>query len=241
MSYLFPAPILTAGQTFVIATDTINGSITITGAWFTPNTRVSIDNVTVNSVTFVSPNEITLDITTGSTEHADNDITVNNGKISTLADAVQVIQSNWIDLRLNGEVLSIGNGAGNDVRHHPDMVVSRDSDGLYMASTTASTYANWIKFENLGFLRSAQSDVHIVAKSNTGFVMLGIGSDATNETSTAQYAQAEALNYQSGISAIFHWGNSGTPGVGANVNIADVSFAGYDWYKIIIKIIGRPR
>ena len=62
--------------------------------------------------------------------------------------------------------------------------------------------------------------------------MIGIGSDATNETSTSQYGQGESFMYQSGATSIYGaYGNNGTVGTatGCSNSATAVSSAYYRW------------
>ena len=85
----FHPPYITPGQSWVLATSTTS-EITITGAFFTTDTLVEIPNVTIDSITAVSDVELLVEVTTGAGEYSNLDLTINNGRHSTLADAVDI-------------------------------------------------------------------------------------------------------------------------------------------------------
>ncbi len=78
-------------------------------------------------------------------------------------------------------------------------------------------WSSWVKFESLGWTRGSGKTLEWVLTTPTSSMMIGIGSDATNETSTAQYVQAEVEAYfQSSTTMWGLYGNSGTVGATAN-------------------------
>lgn len=76
----YPAPYISDASLFFLPSST--GNLTIKGAFFTPSMTVTITGHTVNYLTFVSDNEIIVNITTSANEGS-FDITLNNG-ISTV-------------------------------------------------------------------------------------------------------------------------------------------------------------
>ena len=88
----------------------------IYGSFFTPNTIVSIEGQTVNSVEFVNSSKLILSVTTGATED-EFDITISNGTSVTFLNALIVnlgdvfvpTESDWTGVSANADVSETGN------------------------------------------------------------------------------------------------------------------------------------
>lgn len=203
-------------------THTMTSDITIKGHNFDSMSQVIIPDVVVNSVVYVNPNEIRLNVTTGTVNKA-SDVTVTNhcGQI-TATDGFTTELSLW-------NLLSDGNDiSGLGIRVHPGMNILQDSEGMHF--TGANPWSSWVKFEGMTWQRGQNKKLEWVFTSPTASMMVGIGSDATNETATAQYKQGETLAYFQNSS--FMWGlygNNGTVGsTGNQSNSASLgSFAAY--------------
>lgn len=104
-----------------------------------------------------------------------------------------VISSTWIDLRAGGEILSAGDATGNDIRFRSGMSIVRDEEGL--SFTGASPWSSWVKFEKYKWNRGDEKTIQWIFTRPSTSMMIGIGSDATNETSSSQYGQAEIEAY----------------------------------------------
>jgi len=100
----YPAPYLTEIPNNNYLPNT-TGNIVLKGSFFTPNMTVLIQGQTVNYITFISDNEIYVNITTGSEEGLFG-VTLNNGLSVTFADALLIVlgdvykptASDWIDV-----------------------------------------------------------------------------------------------------------------------------------------------
>jgi len=129
--------------------------------------------------------------------------------------ALCVAVSSWLDLRLGGDVFTVGNGAGNDIRHRAGMTVSRDANGMFFTGSTP--WSSWVKFESLSWARGTNQTVEWIFTAPTSFMMIGIGSTATNETATDQYRQGEVEAYFNSSTQFWGlYGNNGTPGATGN-------------------------
>ena len=93
--------------------------------------------------------------------------------------------------------------------------MSRDSDGMFFTGSTP--WSSWVKFESLGWTRGENKTLEWVFSNPTSNIMIGIGSDATDETNTAQYQQAEVEAYFNNATTMWGlYGNNGTPGTAGN-------------------------
>ncbi len=189
--------------------------VVIEGSYFTKLTSVSFTgNNVVTNINYINSSKIIIDITTSSIEGS-YDLIVNNGKGNVTAIGYLLLtNSKWYDLRLGGDSLTIGHALSNDIRHNSSLNVFRDINGLGVVGAN-SDWRDWIKFEFLSFLRSENSTTYtqFIFKGWAGTVMFGIGSDATNELSTTQYAQIESALYFNSNSSIYAiYGNNGTIG-----------------------------
>jgi len=85
----YPAPYLTEIPNNNYLPNT-TGNIVLKGSFFTPNMTVLIQGQTVNYITFISDNEIYVNITIGSEEGLFG-VTLNNGLSVTFADALLIV------------------------------------------------------------------------------------------------------------------------------------------------------
>lgn len=216
-----------------------SGSFIILGGNFDYNSVVEIPGWqgTIDSVDYVSNKELKVFVTAGSSESVYSVIVKNGGSPSTGylvdkgADAVEVMSlPPWVDLRSGGASFSSGNGAGNDIRYRSGMSMVRDANGMYFTGT--GPWGSWAKFESLGWARGENKTFEWVFTAPTSNMMIGIGSTATNESSTAQYAEAEVQAYFSSSTSLWGlYGNNGTIGSAGNQNVTTtISSSGI--YKI---------
>ncbi len=190
----------------------------ITGLNFTPTTTVSIPSWagTINSTMVNSPTSIDVNLTSGVTETS-YDVVVDNWWIDNTAwtgngqNLIEVLTSTWVDLRAGWDVFTDGNAAGNDIRYRAGMSMTRDANGMYF--TGSNPWSSWVKFENLAWARGSGQTLEWIFTTPTAAMMIGIGSDATDETSTTQYYQSELVVYLQNASTMWWlFGNNGTPG-----------------------------
>ena len=91
----FPPPTITGIEYLPLGTD-VTKDIIITGTYYTPTTTVTIsngvDSITVNSVTYDSWTQLTVNITTSTVEGGFN-VTVDNGTSVTEVDGIVVTSS----------------------------------------------------------------------------------------------------------------------------------------------------
>ena len=144
------------------------------------------------------------------------DLVLNNGNQTIVSNAIEIIDlSNAIvDLRLNGTAFT--NAA---IQMRSGMSFTRTANGLQFAGS--NPWSSWARF--LGdngewqWERNNESKKLSWIFTNTSSFMLGIGSDETDEASTAQYFQGEILGYFSSATNFWgFYGNNGTPGGSAS-------------------------
>ncbi len=126
--------------------------IIIFGSYFTLDTTVAIGGAVIDSITFVSDNEIRLNVTAGNNEGFFN-LTINNGREVIVNNAIEIKKSLWIDLRENGEVLTTGNQIDRDVRVRNGMGINRNAQGMYF--TGNRPWSSWVKWEKYRFERNS--------------------------------------------------------------------------------------
>lgn len=190
-------------------------TLTVTGSYFTSATTVSVTGLTVNSTTFINDNEIQFEVVGNTTDGFYDVVITNESGNITITNGVQVELSVWVDLRLGGDTFTSGNAAGNDIRFRSGMTMNRDSNGMFF--TGSNPWSSWVKFESLGWNRGDGVTMQMIFTRPTSFMMIGIGSTGTNETNTAQYAQAENEAYFNSSTNFWGlYGNSGTPGSAGN-------------------------
>ena len=194
----------------------LNQEITIDlyvrGAWFIPETEVTIEGVQVNGITYVNDNLIIVNVTTPAVEGIFPIEVTNQTGETVVADAIEVKLSEWVDLRENGEVFQDG-----DIRTLAGMTINRDADGMYFEG--AAPWSSWVKFESFQWTRGENKTLEWILTNPTTAMMIGIGSNATNETSTIQYSQAEIQAYFNAATSLWGLhGNTGTVGAAGNQN-----------------------
>ncbi len=199
----------------------------ISGGNLDYNTNISIPgwSGTIDEIRHISNTEIEVDITTDSSENMYSIVLINGSKQSTgyIADngenVLEVKTPTWLDLRLGGDSFTDGNSAGNDIRYASGMSMSRDSNGMYF--TGDSPWGSWVKFESLAWVRGDDKTLQWIFSQPDSSMMIGIGSDATNENSNSQYAEAEVESYFSNSNTFWGlYGNTGTLGSAGYQNIS---------------------
>lgn len=111
----------------------------------------------------------------------------------------------------NTAAWTTGNGAGNDIRFRGLMTFNQDADGMFF--TGQNPWSSWVKVERLAFTRGSKTKLKWVFTRPTGQMMIGIGSDATNEASGQQRRQAEVQAYFNNANNFWGiYGNNGTIG-----------------------------
>ncbi len=188
-----------------------NKTITITGYNFTPNITVSIPSFdgSINSINVISPKTLELNITAGTSENSFDIILNNNGTTNTIwsnngAGLIDVKTSSWYDLRSGGDNFTL--------RMTAAMTMNRDALGMYFIGD--NPWTSFVKFENLQWNRSENKTLEWIFSKPESAMMIGIGSNNTNESSTSQYAQAEVEAYFTSSAEL--WGLYGNNGIIGN-------------------------
>lgn len=234
----FPAPYLASINPNVLL---INDRIvlTISGSFFTPDMTVDLgENITINSIDFVSDNLILVSVT-ALTNLGFNSLILNNGSEAAYANSVEVIDQSvvTIDLRLGGTDFS--NAA---IRLRQDMSFDRTTAGMIF--TGANPWESWVKFVGDGnqwvWNRDIKRKVSWIFTSTNSF-MVGIGSDETDEGSTTQYNQGEIMSYMFSATGFYgFYGNDGTPGNTVNQNVVNTSVTSGSVRKVVLENNGEP-
>ena len=186
-----------------------NKTITIYGSFFTPNTSVNCDGVTVNSSRFIDSQSIEVNVTAKSVLGI-FDLSIDNGKKTVVSDAIEIkdLADSLVDLRSGGTEFSDA-----AIAMRSGMSFIRTPDGLYF--TGINPWSSWARFvgDNREWIwdRGDKKTISWIF-INTAAIMLGIGSEETNSSSTTQYREAEIVGYFNASSFNGFYGNSGTPG-----------------------------
>ena len=167
------------------------GEIEIEGSFFTPQiTLESSSGVTVDSVRFISDNKITANITTSGI--GTKDLTLNNGLETIVSSAISVVDAPWIDLRENGETLTVG----SDLILGSGIQAIRNASGMYFQG--ARLWRSSAAFEKYKFARGDSKSIEIIFNNAGVSYMVGVGKNPRNISSSAQYYEAELVLYFSG-------------------------------------------
>ena len=206
--------------------------VIVRGDFITPDVDVLIDELEVSAVTFVSSRELAFDVTADEIDGF-HDVTIVTGSGSrTIENAIEVKLFSWVDLREGGQTFSDGNEAGNDIRYRSGMSIVRDGLGMNFAG--ANPWGSWVKFESLMFKRGDDKSVTWIMSNPTSAMMIGIGSDATDENNNAQYYQMETLPYLQNSNKFWGvFGNNGTVGQSGRVQ-QSLTISGYAGLKVTI-------
>ncbi len=206
-------PYITSWNKSVNVSTTKN--INITGLNFVPSTSVSIPSWpgTINSTTINGPTDLDINITATATTWT-YDLVISNSTVSnTLWTGNWVWQlsvlppSDWKDLRLWWDSFTDWNWAWNDIRYRAWMSMTRDTNGMYFSWSTP--WSSWVKFESLAWTRWTNKTLEWIYNTPSSNMMIWIWSDATNETATDQYRQAETEVYFQNSTTMYwlYWNN----------------------------------
>lgn len=108
----------------------------------------------------------------------------------------------WIDLRTGGASLTIGTNSGDDIRYGGNSVTIthiRDADGIRFRRTAPSAFswAAWVNFNLLPFVRGNNSNVNFLFKtlnsSTVRYTHYGIGSTAMNLNGGSMHHQGDVV------------------------------------------------
>lgn len=195
----FPAPFISGIKPLKLSSEK-PADVTIYGSYFTPDTIVTIAGSTINSTTFISDNEIKINVTVGNNQGL-FDLIVDNGQQTIISNGIEIQENVWLDLRENGDVLTTGNENNRDVRVRNNMTVNRNANGMYFTGT--NPWQSWVKWEKYSFERGNNTNVELIFKNYSSF-MIGVGRNNNNENSNSQYYEAEVVLYFSATNYL--WG-----------------------------------
>ena len=206
---------------------------------FDPNTNVSIPGWpwTINSVNVNWPTSIDINITSSSWTWV-YDIVLSNAWVqntlwtSNWVWLINVLPpSTWKDLRLWGDPFSDWNWAWNDIRYRSWMNMTRDSTWMYFSWSTP--WSSWVKFESMSWSRGSNKTLEWIFTAPSSNMMIGIGSNATDETNTAQYQQAEVEMYFQNSTSLWglYWNNGSLWTAWNQSNSATISWCSSQIFK----------
>lgn len=207
----FPNPKISKIAPNIIKVDGTT-TINIKGSYFTENTIFKINGLTIENFNYISSSEIEIVVqTTNSTGEFNIFVENESGEVITIESGITVTEITWVDLREGGEELEIG----TDIRVRSGMQVFRDSGGMYFTGQTP--WSSWTKFEKYIWNRSENKTLEWIVSGISGNFMIGIASNATVETSTAQFSQFETTAYFQNANSLWGlYGNNGTVGSAGN-------------------------
>lgn len=232
----FPAPFISAitPNTLILgSTATIN----IEGSFFTPDTTVLIEGLTVQSVEFVSSALLKISLEAGNTAGF-FDLTLDNGSTTILDDGLEIFEFNAlvVDLRLGGTAFS-----SSAIEMRSGMSFSRQSSSLEFFGF--NPWSSWARFvgDNNEWVwdRTEQKKITWIFR-NTNSFMVGLGSFENNPTSSTQWRFGEIMGYYSSATNFYgFYGNNGTPGTVANQSNGQ-TLSNQSVKKLVLENNGEP-
>lgn len=166
------------------------GEIEIEGSFFTRSMTLELISGVVRDVEFISDNKITATITTSGIGTLD--LILNNGQETIGFRALEVIDAPWIDLRQNGETLTLD----TDLVLGSGIQAIRNASGMYFQG--ARLWSSSAAFEKYKFARGDSKSIEIIFNNSGNSYMVGVGKNPRNINSSAQYYEAELVAYFSG-------------------------------------------
>jgi len=111
------------------------------------------------------------------------------------------------------------------------MTLNRDVGGIWFTGLTP--WRSWVKWEMAKWTRGQNKTCYWIINRPTNYMMIGIGSDATNESNNSQYTQMEVETYFQNANTVWGlYGNNGTIGSSGNQsNSASIS-GGSGFFKV---------
>lgn len=205
------------------------GKLIISGSFFTPEMTVTATGITVNQITFISDNQIELEVTAGSILGSFS-LTLDNGKSTEVANAIQVSEPLIWDFR--------GGVSQTVVKGNSTNLVSNDY--WLQVSCKGSSWQGSVRFvgDDNKYVWDRQQ------KQSLSWIlfplaMVGIGSNATNLNSTQQYYQGEILGFFNSSTNFYgFYGNLGNPGSGTSQYV-NQSLNGADIIKLTLTNNGK--
>ena len=174
---IFPSPFIQSVQNGSFNRN-ITQNVIVNGLNFTPSTRVELsdESLTVNSVTYVSPNELTVNISSGN-ELGSFDILVRNNQLNSGTQGqgkINVKDAIWIDLRTT-PIANLG------LEMSTGVIVNQDTARGLWASGTGNIWNRGVKFTANKWNRVDNIEFSFVfTRSGNGLCMFGIGGDNIN-------------------------------------------------------------
>ncbi|MEM8828766.1 MAG: IPT/TIG domain-containing protein [Cyanobacteria bacterium P01_G01_bin.19] len=204
----FPKPHISSISPAVLALG-VSRVIEIKGSYFLPDGSVTIAGLTVDQYEFIDSSNIRVTVTTSGAVGF-YDLTVDNGDSLTVANAIELISTDFIvDLRSGGSTFP-----NSAIEIRSGMSWNRTAFGLGVSG--GSSWGRWVRFrgENDAWVKN-RSEANPPALNlifQPSFGMVGYGSDETNPNSTSQWNQGEIMGFVSASSLSGFYGNNGNPG-----------------------------
>ena len=202
------------------------------GSYFTLSTTLEITGGTVvDNIVFVDAHQLIVKVTTPFGIKPQTIIITNEGGVRIFSNFLETYESVWLDLRLGGNSFTHGTADGNDIRYRNGMNLTRDASGMFF--TGDNPWNAWVKFESETWLRGSNKTCQWIFNRPTNGMMIGIGSDATNESSGSQYNQAEVQGYFTNGSTFWGlYGNNGQISSAGNQSLTASIAGGSGFIKL---------
>lgn len=228
----FPAPHFSSVSPNKIVAG-LTGKLKIFGSYFTEDIQVGGTGFTVDNITFISDNELQIDVTAGETLGSFA-FQLDNGKAIQVNDAIEIFEPLVWDFR----------GDGFDQAFSKSTQASITSNPYWLTVTTGgSGWQGAVKFlgddDQYVWSRETKKTISwIFFPDSNG--MLGIGSVRSSFAGNQLYYQGEALGYFNSGSLNSLYGNNGTRGNGTIQFLQQQSYGNADIVKFTLTNNGEP-
>ena len=241
----FPNPHISSISTNVLYQNESN-EVTITGSYFTPDTKIEIEHCEIENFEFISESKISFRAIAANVIDKESWISLNNGnsKTVTFANKFKIIPllGKFIDLReYNSEV-------GAHIQMSPHLDYQQNEKGIYFTGSYYNGKNRWragVKVPGLNnalvWDRSEKKNISIIFRNNHSSLMLGIAGVDADLNNRYQYKQGEILAYfTSGQDFYGLYGCKGTQGSITAQNSPYKKFIGNSVKKVTFYGNGEP-
>lgn len=137
-------------------------------------------------------------------------INIDKGRQIRQSGVIEVKQSTWIDFREGGSAIASG-----DFSMASKLSLVRDAEGV--SFTGDSGWDTWASYDKLLHPDTEKKTYSFILPRISSRLMIGVGRENNNETSTAQYFEGEVMAYFTSSSSFWgFYGNRTSESEGAN-------------------------
>lgn len=233
---VFPSPFIERVQNGGLATNSTQNVI-ILGFNFVPETTVEINeaSLTVNTITYISPQELMVNITSGNVLGSFDIVLKNNLLDSGLSgqNKLNVKNAIWIDLRTT-PIASLG------LEMTTGVIVNQDAARGLWSSGTGNFWNRGVKFTANKWNRADDIEFSFVfTRSGNGTCMFGIGGENinVNNLGNQSFYRAETQLYHNNSTTNSFYGGGVESNWFQNIG-ATVNFAIGTFYKVVFSSSG---